>query len=232
MRSMMGLITGLAAMLGMVLVSSSASAQLIHLSPFGQAAVEVYMGYRSTNESDVVVWKRKSNGQCRVFTTANGDNLVIGSPADDLMKVVTQIEAVSCSGTSSILLTPSVSDQVRFGMEGRGGNDTILAARPAYKADSGIGHDLIVVVDGWGGAQVFGGDGNDQIEAWGDSGPLMYGGAGDDCVWHPNAWEHAFLPLAFCGDGSNDKSNFENVHDCEQRVTCCPFGAFMGACTP
>lgn len=234
MRSMMSAVTGLAVMLGLAFVSNSAFAQTTtHTTPFGLAAVEAYMGFRTTTwlEGHVVVWKRKSDGQCQVSYMQNGHNVVNGSASSDLMKVIVAPETIACTGAQSISLGPFTPSTIELTVDGRAGHDTMLLGRPALSAYGGTGNDLIVVVDNWG-VQVAAGDGNDQLEAWGpDAQALLFAGAGDDCVWHPNVWELIIYPSALC-EGGSDKSNFDGVSDCEQRMKCCPFGAFMGVCTP
>jgi hypothetical protein len=221
----------------MVGVANSASAQTIHTSPFGRTAVEVYMGYRTDNwfEGHTIVWKRKNDGRCESFRIdRNGENRVIGSYGDDLMKVVVATETISCSNGQTMTLIPfQQSTSIQLSLEGREGHDVILVARPTREAHGHQGNDLVVVVDETNPV-LFGGTGHDQLESWSTTATsLLHGDSGNDCLWNRRVQASHEPNLTWCGSGDYDKSNATGaLTSCEEVVTCCPFGAWMGACTP
>src|SRR5688500_4423708 len=178
----------LAVVIAGLCVSDSALAATF-TTPFGSSAVDIYVGYRTNTwlEGHIVLWKRRSDGKCQSFVLPTGNNTVIGSSKDDLIKVLWAPETVSCSGGAATSLVPVIGDIGLLTVKGGSGADTMLVTDPVWYAFGEAGNDLIVVVDN-STIFVYGGRDNDVLESWGSGFSELYGDDGQDCLWQSSLW--------------------------------------------
>lgn len=231
-----------AVMFAVLSVAGSALAQATSEPPpnWGDLAVEGRVGGRIVNNiviDQVVLWKRKDNGDCFIHSVfpggffALGGLIVNGRGGKDTLIAQGPIqEDIICNGTSVKLGQAGAFFQPLI-LKGNNGNDSLFGGIPVTEMHGGSAGDLLVG-EGGGALDILinGGPTGDSVEAFGlANNERLRGEGGDDCLWDASLDSIEFA----CGAGNDSfrRNIFEsNETGCDLPVTCCTWGTFIGAC--
>lgn len=219
------------AVLGALLLPSDSHANTYANSPFGNDAVDVYIGLRQGwgGETWVIFHNRQGGsanyGNCgggRIGTAAGlSDNYTIQSfGGADRIYLDRGPYSFYCNNIQS---WQTFTAGIAYGglwidVHGNGNNDVIYtgANDPSYA----YGDDGADRIEGYGSAaRAYGGNGDDTLITYSSTGASerLYGEDGTDCLQDANG---SFITLS-CGAATNDKYVNSGTTACEVAVASC-----------